>query len=379
MKSEIAFLQRKVTPHSGGGEMFALRFLGELKKSGDRITILANSVHSSLLDRFDFVRVRVLKPFSFLKMLSFAWYGYRAARGKNYDLIFSNERTFYHHIYFAGEGCHGEWLRRRFRQISSLKKFFIRVNPLHWTLFYLEKRCLSNPILIGVISFSQRVKKELIENHRIPENKIKVVYHGVPARGPNEESIDRDTLRKDLGIGADELALLFIGSGFERKGLRFLIESLAHFQHSNFRLLVVGKGRKAPYARLAKQLRVDEKVHFYGQNPNARLFYSAADIFVLPTLYEPFGLVVLEAMTHGLPVVVSQFAGAAELVTHRKNGLILQDPLDAREIGACLNELGDPELRKKIGAAGRGLAAEYTLEKSARETLRAVEEFRKLQ
>ena len=188
MKSEIAFIQRTVAPH-GGGEMFALRFLGELKKMGHKITIFAHSANFSFLEQVDFVRIPILKPFSFFKMLSFAWFCKRAAKRKNYELIFSNERTVYHDIYFAGEGCHSAWLQQRFRQVGTLKKFLIGINPLHWTILYLEKRCLTNSRLLGIISFSKRVKKELIKKHHLPADKIKVVYHGVPAPVANEDEI----------------------------------------------------------------------------------------------------------------------------------------------------------------------------------------------
>lgn len=375
MKSDIAFIQRKVAPH-GGGEMFALRFLSEIKKMGHKITIFAHSANFSFLDQVDFVRIPILKPFSFLKMLSFAWFCKQAAKRKNYELIFSNERTIYHDIYFAGEGCHSAWLKQRFRQTGALKKFLIRINPLHWTILYLEKRCLTNSRLMGIISFSQRVKEELIKKHRLPADKIKVVYHGVPAPVSDENEMERNTLKKDLGIAENEIVILFIGSGFERKGLRFLIEGLSHFDHPSFRLCVVGKGKPGKYRKYARRLGLHDKVHFYGQNPNTQLFYSIADVFILPTIYEPFGLVILEAMSYNVPVVVSQYAGAAELITHGNNGLTLKNPFDPKEIGQCLNQLKDPEFRKTLAREGKHLASRYTLEKNTHHTIKAVEEFK---
>ena len=309
-------------------------------------------------------------------MLSFAWFCKRAAKRKNYELIFSNERTLYHDIYFAGEGCHSAWLKQRFRQVGALKKFLIRINPLHWTILYLEKHCLTNSRLKGIISFSQRVKQELISKHKLPEDKVKVVPHGVPAPVVSEGEMERNTMRQDLGIGKNEMVILFIGSGFERKGLRFLIEGLAHFDHPSFRLCMVGKGNAEKYRKCAQRLGLQDKVHFYGQNPNVPLFYSIADVFILPTIYEPFGLVVLEAMSYNVPVVVSQYAGAAELVTHQKDGLILKNPFDPQEIGHCLNQLKDPDFRQHIAKAGQQLASRFTLEKNTLETIKAVEEFK---
>jgi UDP-glucose:(heptosyl)LPS alpha-1,3-glucosyltransferase len=374
MKSEIAFIQRKLAP-AGGGEMFALRFLGKMKERGHAITVLANKMDPSLKDRFQFVRIPLLKPFSFLKMWSFAWFARKAAKCGKYDLIFSNERTLYQDIYFAGEGCHNAWLRQRFRQLGPVKKFLIAINPLHWVIRILEKRCLKNRHLKGVIAFSERVSRELNQEYHLPPGKIKVVLHGVPAAETAPPTFNRKTLRKDLGIAEEEIVVLIIGSGFERKGLRFAIESLAHFDAPSFRLLVVGKGSTGVYRRLARKLGLENRVHFYGHNPNASLFYSIADVFVFPTLYEPFGLVVLEAMAHGVPVVVSACAGAAELLTHGENGLIAQDPFDPKEIGALLNQLQDADLRRTLAECGKQLAAEYNLDRNSKEILEAVEAF----
>jgi UDP-glucose:(heptosyl)LPS alpha-1,3-glucosyltransferase len=374
MKSKIAFIQRKLAP-AGGGEMFALRFLGKMKERGHAITVLANKMDPSLKDRFQFIRIPLLKPFSFLKMWSFAWFARKAAKRGKYDLVFSNERTLYQDIYFAGEGCHNAWLRQRFRQLGPVKKLLIAINPLHRVIRFLEKRCLKNPRLKGVIAFSQRTSRELTEQYNLPPGKIKVVPHGVPAAETPSSTSNRNTLRKDLGIANEEMVLLIIGSGFERKGLRFVIESLAHFDDALFRLLVVGKGSTKKYRKLARKLGLEDRVHFYGHNPNASLFYSIADVFVFPTLYEPFGLVVLEAMAHGVPVVVSACAGAAELITHGENGLIAQDPFDPREIGALLNNLQDADLRRTLVEGGKQLAAEYNLDRNSKEIMEAVEAF----
>lgn len=371
--SNIAFIQRRLAPH-GGNEMFALRFLEELSKLGDRITILSHSIDPSLLNHFEYKPIPVLKPLSVLKLLSFAFFARRVAKKNNYDLIFSNERTLHHDIYFAGEGCHEKWLEQRFRQLSWLKVLLIRINPLHWAILYLEKKCLGNPRLKGVIAFSQRVKKELITAHHLPEEKVKVVYHGVPA-AKKLAGTDRQTLRMELGIQDQELVILFVGSGFERKGLRSLIEGLSHFDCPQYRLLVVGKGDKTKYVKLARKLKLQDKVQFLGIQSEVAHFYSLADIFVLPTIYEPFGLVVLEAMTYGLPVVVSRNAGVAELISHSKNGLIVNDPFNPSEIGHCLNQLKDPDFRKSLAQEGNKLAQAQTLDKNIRQTMQAVNEF----
>jgi len=371
MKSKIAFIQRKISTYGGGG-IFALRFIREMHARGHQISILTDSRPPAALNDVTFLPVPILKPFSFLKMLSFARFSQIIARKNKFNLIFSNERTLYHDIYFAGEGCHRAWLRQRFRQIGLVKKFLILINPLHLTILYLEKRCLRSPRLRGVIAFSNRTREELVEEHNLPPEKIKVVYHGAPS-SPSLTP-DRTTLRRDLGIAENEIVILYIGTGFERKGLRYLIEGLAHFDSPSFRLMVVGKGPIEKYRHLAQRLGLEARVHFYGPNPNAPLFYSIADIFVLPTLYEPFGLVVLEAMSFGVPVLVSQYAGAAELIDDGKSGLLIQNPFDPVEIGNHLNRMKSPEFRSALAEGGRELVARHTQEKNTQEIILAADE-----
>ncbi len=375
MKSDLAFIQRTLVP-GGGNEAFALRFLNELAKRGMRVTLFAHRVAPELKERFECIHVPVFKPSSFLKNLSFAWFCKRLVREHEFDLILSNERTPWQNVYFAGEGCHEEWLKQRLKQVSAWKRWLIRINPLHFLLHLLEKKCLTNARLDGVIAFSERTRKELLQKYNLPEDKIRVVYHSTLEPRPDDELPDRAQLRKDWGVPENKLVILFVGSGFERKGLRFLIESLPHLKSQEYSLWVLGKGNIRPYKRLAIRLGVSENIRFFGQNPHADLFYRAGDVFVLPTLYEPFGLTVLEAMSQGLPVVVSSHAGASEIISHGENGLVIQDPFSPSEIAECLNGLFEAGKRNSLGVRGRDRAKEFSLQRQVDETFKALDHFK---
>ena len=170
------------------------------------------------------------------------------------------------------------------------------------------------------------------------------------------------------------MLLLFVGSGFERKGLRFLIRALALIKDkADIRLVVIGKGRTPEYVREAKRLGVLDRVIFKGPLKNARDYYCAGDIFVLPSIYEPFSNSCLEAMAAGLPVVTSSANGVSELLTGM-NGVV-QDPSDAGEIAARITPLLDEAVRLKAGQAVMEAASEYTMERNVSEFLRLVEAF----
>jgi glycosyltransferase involved in cell wall biosynthesis len=111
-------------------------------------------------------------------------------------------------------------------------------------------------------------------------------------------------------------------------------------------------------------------VTFLGRQADVHRYFAAADLFVLPTLYEPFGMAVLEAMASGLPVVTSRTAGVAELITDREDGLLLDDPTDATAIATAVHLLVDsPELREHLGRTAREKVSGYSWDYVVRETL----------
>ncbi|MBI3329048.1 MAG: glycosyltransferase family 4 protein, partial [Nitrospinae bacterium] len=125
--------------------------------------------------------------------------------------------------------------------------------------------------------------------------------------------------------------------------------------------------------RLAAQVGVADWVRFEGQRPDAERYYAAADLFVLPTLYDPFANACLEAMACGLPVLTSVANGAAELLQDGVNGCVLKDPLSVEALGASLRGLLPLERRQELGQAGYQTTCEYPLSKALAQTLSVYE------
>ena len=147
-------------------------------------------------------------------------------------------------------------------------------------------------------------------------------------------------MRASLGFAPDVPLFLFVGSGFERKGLAVALKALARLPQGN--LLVIGRDRHvARYQRLADDLGLAARVQFLGALPDVRPYYGAADALVLPTLYDPFPNVALEAMACGLPVVTSTTSGAAELIANGHNGYVC-DALDTETLAAHMRAAADP-------------------------------------
>jgi glycosyltransferase involved in cell wall biosynthesis len=209
------------------------------------------------------------------------------------------------------------------------------------------------------IAISHSIKKELIQNFQIPEKNICTIYHGVDTQFfcPSttlEALATREKIRNELRIPKDALVLLHTGALNQRKGVPLALETLGVLKtegFSNIHYIAVGAGDVKPLKKIAADEKITENVHFVQHSKNIRDYYWASDLFFFPTVYEPFGLVILEAMASGLPCVVSPSAGGSELIEHEQNGLLIENILDpvsmAQQLGLLIK---NPELQKQFAA-----------------------------
>ena len=167
--------------------------------------------------------------------------------------------------------------------------------------------------------------------------------------------------------------ILFVGSGFKRKGLHFLIMALAAMACRESRLLVVGQGRSAPYQRLAQKLGVAHRVKFLGPQAPVEQFYAASQVLALPTIYDPCSNVVLEALACGRPVVTTAANGASEFIEPGANGAIIARPDDYQSLAAALDEYLARAADPAVPQAAVAAVADLSWSRTVQETLAALE------
>jgi UDP-glucose:(heptosyl)LPS alpha-1,3-glucosyltransferase len=179
-----------------------------------------------------------------------------------------------------------------------------------------------------IIVNSEMVKREILDHFTFPENRIHLVRNGVDTR--RFENGNRTETRAKFGVKNHECLLLFVGSGWERKGLRYLLDALRSpaLAHGKFKLLVVGKGHSPGSP--------PKNAIFAGAMPAIEDAYAAADVFVFPAIYEPSSNVVIEALAAGLPVITSAHNGASEMIHPKLNGTVLRDPSDIDAISQAI-------------------------------------------
>jgi UDP-glucose:(heptosyl)LPS alpha-1,3-glucosyltransferase len=298
---KILVICRRLVFH-GGVERATAGFLAGLVEHGDRVHLLSPGPDPSL--RGVTHHALVLPPAP-PPLRPLAWVAaVRLMRGRGWDVVQSHERTLGQDVYRAGEGCHRAWLAARGRRGRGLYNAVVLA---------LERRVLTRTP--RVVAIAHAGKKEIETLYAVPPARVRVVYNGVDLDRfhPSRRRTDRAAARAEAGVAPEAWTLLFVGSGFERKGLATAIDALASLP-ADARLVVVGKGDVTSYRERARRLGVDDRVVWLGARPDVERWYAAADVVVLPTLYEPFGNVHLEALASGTPIVTTTSAGGAEVV-----------------------------------------------------------------
>lgn len=269
---------------------------------------------------------------------------------KEFDLIQSHERVPCCDIYRAGDGVHKEWLKQRDRVISPIAKFITKITPFHNYVLEAEKQLFNSPQLKAIICNSKMIETEIKNHFPAAADKTYVIYSSVDFSIFNSGlKQHRSKIREELGIPDDTITFLFVGSGFERKGLTAAIQALAKTEEA--KLIVIGKDkRQIQYQKLANQLGVGDRVLFLGVKNDVTPYYGAADAFVFPTLYDPFPNVIIEALATGLPVITSTKCGAAEIIDQDTDGFVC-DSLDINSIAYFMQQLQDKDKLISMSAA----------------------------
>jgi UDP-glucose:(heptosyl)LPS alpha-1,3-glucosyltransferase len=317
----------------GGIETATAGLLGALRREGHAVELISTRRQPDV-PGVPVHRVPILRHPSTLRLLSFALAAQREAARHGYDLVQSHERALRQDLYRAGEGCHRAYLAAMGRRPGA--------DPYHRLVCALERRIFRLQAARHVVAISRMGKAEIERLYGTAPSDVTLVYNGVDLERfhPDHRARHRAPTRERLGIDGEAWTVLFVGSGFERKGLGPLLEGFARLPDPGRRLVVAGKGDVAGHRRLAARLGLDDRVVWTGPVPDVERLYAAADAVALPARYEPFGNVHLEALASGVPVLTSAWAGGSEIVRGGDNGWVVDD-VAAAPIAAGLTVLRD--------------------------------------
>lgn len=314
----------------GGVETATAGLVGEWLRRGYTLDLVSTGAQADVPGA-RVRRLRVPREPSVVRFLAFALAARRAVRDRGYDLVQSHERGLFQDVYRAGEGTHRGYLEAMGRARRGL---------YHRLVLAVERRIFTLATARHVVAISRRDAEEIRQRYGTPGERLTVVYNGVDLERfhPDRRARRRDAVREAIGVPDEVWVALFVGSGFERKGLGPLIEALARIGDRDARLVVAGKGDAEPHRRRAAELGVGERIAWLGPRRDVDDLYAMADVVALPARYEPFGNVHLEALASGVPVLASGRAGGAEVVPHGRGGVVVPEP-DADAVTAGLEAL----------------------------------------
>ncbi len=364
----IAVLNRIFDSTGGGAERYSIALVEQLAQRHELHVFAQQINHHAPGVTYHRVAMPLRKP-RWLNQLWYAFATWKATRS-GFDIVHSHENTWHgqiqtvhvvpvrHNLFHARTG-----LRRVLRWIK------VATSPRLLTYLGLER--LRFRALPGrhVVVTSDSLGDTMAATYPHSGGMTRVITPGVhlPAC-PGDD--DKTQARQALGLPAEGLCLLFVGNDYRKKGLATLLQVLADLP-GDVVLAVVGNPAHIPeFQRLGESLGVAGRVFFLGARQDVGPVYRAADALVHPTLEDTFAMVVLEAMAHGLPVVVSSaaYCGISGLLSHGANALLVDDPRSAQALGNAVGRLCmEADLRRELGGQARLFAKAFRWEDIARQ------------
>jgi UDP-glucose:(heptosyl)LPS alpha-1,3-glucosyltransferase len=277
------------------------------------------------------------------------------------DVLMSLERVRRCDIYRAGDGAHLAWLNRREKFEPVWRRVARKFNHKHRNLLWLEEELFHERGAERVIANSRMVKDEIVDLYNYRRDRIDVIYNGIPFEQFGYKSGLRSKSRSEIGFGSDEIAVLFAGTGWERKGLQYAIDAVEECDNPKIRLVVAGRGDQASYR--------SNRAIFLGELPDLRPSYAAADIFILPTIYDPFSNACLEAIASGLPVITTRANGFSEIMEDRIHGSIVDTADDVSDLAEAIEDWSDPTRRNAARPNILKRASQFDISRNVEQTL----------
>jgi glycosyltransferase involved in cell wall biosynthesis len=263
---------------------------------------------------------------------------------------------------------HSAWLTSRYHPYQERRTFGSFYQYIY-TRFNrsLERHAMRRTHTI--VAVSEQVKQELVHHAGVEAERIAVIRNGVDLQEFYPRTVKRDALR----LSEETIYAMFAGDiRSSRKNLDTVLKALATVP--DVHLLVVGGTEGSSYPQMAAELGIEDRVHFLGYRKDMADLMSAADLFVFPSRYEPFALVLLEAMAAGLPVIASRNCGAVELL-NEEAAVILEDPDDSKALAEAIQSCAFNSNRlKQMGEQAVRIARSHSWQDMARHYSRLIEE-----
>jgi UDP-glucose:(heptosyl)LPS alpha-1,3-glucosyltransferase len=341
----------------GGAEQFASELTPRLCVHKDyNFHVFANRWQKSDAP-ITFHQIPIISFPKFLTTLSFAYFVQRRINRNNFSLVHSHERIFAADIFTLHGIPHRYWVHNVRRKQMSL--YDLATDWVEKKLVY-ESNCKK------FIAVSNLTKDIFLKEYKVDSEKVTVINPGVNLNdyAAKDKELCLTEIRKEYGFSSGEPVILFASMNFEIKGLDAVLLALTRLKarRKNFKLIVAGKGNIRKYFQMARKTQIADSVVFTGSLNKEKLIqlYLAGDIYIMLSKFDTFGMVVLEAMAAGLPVIISGNVGAKDLVREGENGFVVNDTSDADYVAAKIEVLLDENIRSSMAREALATAAQNT-------------------
>ncbi|RJP24135.1 MAG: glycosyltransferase family 1 protein [Candidatus Omnitrophota bacterium] len=373
---KVALIVKHFSLSKGGHERYAVNLSRALAERGIDVHVFANQWEHHGMESITFQKVPMIKKPSWLRVLSFAYNVQKtlAKRKNEYDITFALTFVYPQDLYRMSDGIYRHWMQIRYSNTISRWFHCLLLRKVHLVNLHLEKQIFTPGNKCRIIANSKLSRIHAIQYYGFPEEQIDVIYNGVDHQtfNPQNASFRRDTIRNNFHIPNRAPVVLYVSHNWKRKGLSTLLRALAKASDCDTppHLLIMGRGEPKPYKKLCKKLGIAEQAHFIGPTGQVEPYYGASDLLILPTQYDSFSNVCLEAMACGLPVITTASNGASELIRDGVNGFVQQNANDEAELYQLLKQCRDQPALQAMGKAAWETAQPFTLERNMDETLR---------
>jgi UDP-glucose:(heptosyl)LPS alpha-1,3-glucosyltransferase len=369
----IAVIIRLYSRVGGGAERYCVEVTERLAQKHE-VHVFTQDIKTDTHADIHFHKIQVWteKP-RFFNLWLFSWATYKLTRN-NFDIVHSHAMITHANVYTLHVPC----VRSTYTLGSRWKKFQSGLGALlsprklgYLLLEYLQLYPRKNRQFITV---SELLSKNIVSNYPRLINQLTIAYPGInPSPPEKNKMLRRQAMRTSLNIPDSAFVALFVSNEFRRKGLPTILKALYELNHPDLHLIVAGAENPELMKKLATEYHLDQQIHFVGVFKKMDELYTAVNALIHPTLIDTYAMVVLEAMSHALPVIVSNadYCGFTEHLTD-KEALIIKDPKNSTEIASHIERLlSDPAFSKMLSENGRIKAASITWDDTLEQTLKA--------
>lgn len=356
----------------GGVERYVWDLVKRLLDAGHEVHYFAHFWDKQVDPRVHLHKVpNPWKQIRFMKVWSFDRWLTRHVRRSDFDVVHGFSKSSEQDIYTDGSGCLLDYQAYSIdeRKGSDLAKKMRRASLHQKQILSIEERRFTRGNFVKVVAMSELAARQIRSRYGLTDDEVVTIYNGIDIERfhPRVKAEYGSNYRERIAASQETFVAMCIGNDYKRKGVPTLIEAAKIIKDRGglpggrpFRVAVVGKEKHKVEAELTGVCRAKglyDRVKFYGPQELVERWHAMSDLFVLPSRFDAFGNVVLEAMATGVPVLVSSKAGAAEVVREGENGFVLQDPDDAQTIADRIMRLaGDEAERQRMGQAARTTA-----------------------